>query len=267
MIVFIAGAFLFLLVTTTFLLKQFIHHQKKSESERIQKIGSSFFVKKFPSVDLKRYSGITLGSGFIISLLLVITAFEWKHYDEKEVIVLQKDHNPFDELIEIPITEIPVPPKPKIVKPKIVEVSTEVEEDILEEINWENELDESVKDDKVFPGQMEEPEEEKIETEFLIVEDPPTPKGGMKAFNKFLSKHIKYPDQARRMGIEGKVFVEFVVDKDGSLTNIHVVKGIGAGCDEEAIRVLKSAPKWEPGKQRGRPVKVRLTVPISFKFS
>ena len=78
---------------------------------------------------------------------------------------------------------------------------------------------------------------------------------------------MKYPNQARRMGIEGRVFVQFVVDKDGQLTEIKAVKGIGAGCDEEAVRVLKSAPKWKPGKQRGRPVKVRMILPITFKLS
>jgi protein TonB len=78
---------------------------------------------------------------------------------------------------------------------------------------------------------------------------------------------MKYPAQARRMGIEGKVFVEFVVDKDGTLTEVKTVKGIGAGCDEEAVRVIQSAPKWKPGKQRGRPVKVRMILPIIFKLS
>lgn len=78
---------------------------------------------------------------------------------------------------------------------------------------------------------------------------------------------MKYQNQARRMGIEGRVFVQFVVDKDGQLTEIKAVKGIGAGCDEEAVRVLKSAPKWKPGKQRGRPVKVRMILPITFKLS
>jgi protein TonB len=68
------------------------------------------------------------------------------------------------------------------------------------------------------------------------------------------------------MGVEGKVFVQFVVDKDGTLTDIKAVKGIGAGCDEEAVRVLKAAPKWKPGKQRGRPVKVRMILPITFKL-
>ena len=78
---------------------------------------------------------------------------------------------------------------------------------------------------------------------------------------------MNYPKQARRMGIEGKVYVQFVVDKDGSVTSVRAVKGIGAGCDEEAERVLKSSPKFKPGKQRGRPVKVRMMMPIIFKLN
>jgi protein TonB len=88
----------------------------------------------------------------------------------------------------------------------------------------------------------------------------------MEDFYKYVSKNIEYPKQARRMGIEGKVFVQFVVDKDGSLSDVKVIKGIGAGCDEEAIRVLKESPKWTPGKQRGRPVRVRMSLPIFFKI-
>jgi periplasmic protein TonB len=109
-------------------------------------------------------------------------------------------------------------------------------------------------------------EEEVAEEIFTIVEDQPQPKGGMAAFYEYVGKNLKYPAQARRMGIEGKVFVEFVVDKDGTITDVKAIKGIGAGCDEEAIRVIQLAPKWSPGKQRGRPVKVRMILPITFKL-
>ena len=78
---------------------------------------------------------------------------------------------------------------------------------------------------------------------------------------------MEYPSQARRMGIEGRVFVQFVVDKQGNVTEVQSVKGIGAGCDEEAERVLRESPKFKPGKQRGRPVKVRMVLPIIFKLS
>ena len=83
---------------------------------------------------------------------------------------------------------------------------------------------------------------------------------------KFIQKNMKYPAQARRMGIEGRVFVEFVIGKDGSISEVKAVKGIGAGCDEEAVRIIQSAPNWTPGKQRGKSVKQRMVLPITFKL-
>ena len=94
----------------------------------------------------------------------------------------------------------------------------------------------------------------------------PSFEGGIIEFYKFVGKHLKYPAQARRMGIEGKVYVHFVVSKDGSLSDIKVVKGIGAGCDEEVLRIINMSPKWNPGKQRGNPVRVRMMMPITFKL-
>jgi protein TonB len=89
----------------------------------------------------------------------------------------------------------------------------------------------------------------------------------MSGWNAYLSKNLKYPTQARRMGIEGTVIVVFVVNTDGSIQNVEVLRGIGGGCDEEAVKVVSDAPKWEPGKQRGRPVRTRMRLPIRFKLS
>ncbi len=101
----------------------------------------------------------------------------------------------------------------------------------------------------------------------MVVENMPEPDGGMAAFYKYVGKELDYPKQARRMGVEGRVIIQMVVGKDGSLGDFKVLKGIGSGCDEEAVRVLKAAPKWKPGKQRGRPVPVKMTVPIMFKLN
>ena len=114
---------------------------------------------------------------------------------------------------------------------------------------------------------FEEAPEEEVDEVFTIVEDQPAFPGGNAAFYKFVASNMTYPAQARRMGIEGRVFVQFVVDKDGSVTEVKAVKGIGAGCDREAERVLNSSPKWTPGKQRGRSVKVRMVLPIIFKLN
>ncbi len=220
--------------------------------------------KKYPKADLTKKSGLFLNIGLVISLALVIMAFEWKFYDDGSQVNLSANTAEFEDLMDIPQTEQPPPPPPKIQQPEIIEVPDE--EEIEEEIDVDLDVEmteETVIEDVVFE---EAPEEEQAEEIFTIVEDQPEPIGGMQAFYQYVSKHLKYPAQARRMGIEGKVFVQFVVDKDGSLTDVKAVKGIGAGCDEEAVRVIQGAPKWKPGKQRGRPVKVRMILPITFKL-
>lgn len=113
---------------------------------------------------------------------------------------------------------------------------------------------------------INEPEPEDPTEFFIIVEENPEPTNGYANFYKELSKNLKYPNQARRMGIEGKVFVEFIVNKNGEASDLKVIRGIGSGCDEEAMRVL-SLTTWKPGKQRGKPVRVKMVMPISFMLS
>ncbi|WP_338812256.1 energy transducer TonB [Bernardetia sp. Wsw4-3y2] len=111
--------------------------------------------------------------------------------------------------------------------------------------------------------------EEKIdESIFTVVEEPASyPDGGMDGFYKYVSKNMVYPEEAKKMKIEGRVFVVFVVDKEGKITNIQTVRGIGGGCDEEAERLLRECQNWIPAKQRGNPVKVRMNIPIMFKLN
>jgi protein TonB len=220
--------------------------------------------KKNPKADLNKKTTLFLNIGLVISLSLVIMAFEWRFYDDGELMDLGQVTDEFEDVMEIPPTEQPPPPPPKIQQPEIIEVPDE--EEIEEEIEVDLDVEiteETVVEEIVFDEPVEEEVAEEI---FTIVEDQPAPKGGMAAFYEYVGKKLKYPAQARRMGIEGKVFVEFVVDKDGSITSVKAIKGIGAGCDEEAIRVIQTAPKWNPGKQRGRPVKVRMILPITFKL-
>jgi protein TonB len=220
--------------------------------------------KKNPKADLARTTGLFLNVGLVISLLLVIFAFEKKVYDDGSLVNLNAQAEDFEDLMDIPQTQQPPPPPPKKVQPEIIEVpdEEEIEEEI--EIDLDVEMtEETVIEEVVFE---EAPAEEEVDEIFTIVEDQPLPNGGYAAFYKFIGDRLKYPAQARRMGIEGKVFVQFVVDKDGTLTEVKAVKGIGAGCDEEAERVIRGAPKWKPGKQRGRSVKVRMILPITFKL-
>ena len=220
--------------------------------------------KKTPKANLTSKTGLFLNIGLVVSLLLVITAFEWPFYEDGDLVNLGQVDDNFEDLLDIPPTEQPPPPPPKIQQPEIIEVPDE--EEIEEEIEVDLDVEiteETVIEEIVFE---EAPEEEVADEIFTIVEESATPNGGMQAFYSYISKKLRYPNQAKRMGIEGKVFVEFVVDKDGSLTNVRAVKGIGAGCDEEAVRVIKSHPRWSPGKQRGKPVKQRIILPITFKL-
>lgn len=220
--------------------------------------------KKSPEADVSRKSGLYMNIGLVIALLLVIAAFEWKFYDDGDLADLGQVSDDFEEMLDIPPTEQPPPPPPKIQQPEIVEVpdEEEIEEDI--EVDLDVEItEEDVIEDIVF----EEPVEEEVADEvFTIVEQQPEYPGGMGAFYQFVQKKLKYPSQARRMGIEGKVFVQFVVDKAGNITEVKAVRGIGAGCDEEAEKVIGQSPKWKPGKQRGKSVKVRMILPITFKL-
>lgn len=220
--------------------------------------------KKTESADLTKKSGFFLSIGLVITMAFTVTAFEWKQYDEGLVDLSGKNMNTFEETMEVPPTDIPPPPPPVVQTPQVVEVPDE--EEIKDEIkiNLDVEVTDATKIEQIVI-QAEQPKEETDEI-FNIVEESAAPKGGMAAFYKFVSDKIKYPPQARRMGIEGRVFVEFVILKDGTLSEVRAIKGIGAGCDEEAVRIVQSAPAWNPGKQRGKPVRQRYTLPIIFKL-
>lgn len=101
---------------------------------------------------------------------------------------------------------------------------------------------------------------------FDVVETQPNPPGGMTGWNQYLAQNLKYPAEARKDGIEGTVIVVFVINSDGSISNVEILRGIGAGADEEAMRVVQNSPKWEPGKQSGRTVNTRMRLPIRFKL-
>lgn len=221
--------------------------------------------KKNPKIDLSRQSGMFLNIGMAASILLVILAFEWRTYDDNGLMDLGSVDDDFEDILEIPPTEQPPPPPPKVQVPEIVEVPDE--EEIEEEIEVELDVEvteETIVEEIVFE---EAPEEENVDEIFTIVEESASFPGGLSAWAKYLSNEMKYPRQAQRMGIEGRVFVQFIVERDGSLTDVKVVKGIGAGCDEEAMRVIKNGPKWKPGKQRGKPVRQKYIQNIQFKFA
>ncbi|MCF6171582.1 MAG: energy transducer TonB [Bacteroidales bacterium] len=219
-------------------------------------------IKKNPKVDLENKKGIFFQVGLIIALVVVFAAFEYKTYDKTTIDLASRAVDDTPEEI-IPITEQkvkpPPPPPPKqVIQIKIVEDDVEVEDDLDIDVEAD---DETIMDEYVPPMEDEEIGEEVI---FQVVENQPEFPGGMSELYVFLQKNVKYPPIAKESGIQGRVFVNFVVEKDGSISNVKVLRGIGGGCDEEAIRVVKSMPKWKPGKQRGKPVRVSFNLPIKF---
>jgi len=232
-------------------------------------------LKKNPAYNIEKYDSLFFSIGLALSLGLVVLLFEWKTYDLGTPLDLTNDSSIFEELLDIPNSQQEPPPPPPQKSSKSVSMIVEVPN--VEEIEQEIELDLDIEmtegTEIAVYEQIEhvefdsEIEEEIIEEIFLVVEEQPQPVGGYEAFYNFIYDEIKYPDLALRYRVEGRVFIQFVVEKDGSLTDFVVARGIGIGCDEESIRVLQLAPKWNPGKQRGKPVRVRMILPISFRIA
>jgi protein TonB len=220
--------------------------------------------KKTEKADLTKKTALFFSIGLLITMGITLTAFTWKNYDESLLDLQGKSANVFEEMLEVPPTEQPPPPAPIIQQPQIVEVPDE--EEIKEDLNlkFDVEVTEETKVETIIVAPVEEKED--ADQIFSVVEETATPKGGMPAFYKYVGEKIKYPAQARRMGVEGRVFVEFVVNRDGTIVDVKSIKGIGAGCDEEAVRIVQSAPAWKPGKQRGKPVRQKMVIPIIFKL-
>ncbi len=222
--------------------------------------------KKTKKADLSHKKGMYFNLGLVLAMAFVISAFEWKSYGEVVVCRIPDVADIFDPIVNVPITthDIPMPPKLQPVRkfnPIFVE---EMTAELTELQKMIEPIEESQIEYPVGTGMDDETVEKP--PYHTVVEKMPEFEGGYSAFMKYVAKKIKYPSQARRMGIEGRVFVEFIINETGELTEIRTIKGIGAGCDEEAERVLKNAPKWSPGKQRGIPVKVKMVLPINFQL-
>jgi len=227
-----------------------------------------WLTKKHPEVDIAQYKGMIRNFGIIFSLLIVLVVFEFPTFEKAALVDLGKVDTQMEEFVEIPPTEQKAPPPPTIKSPEIIAVADEelIEEEIKIDLDVEFDEETIVEEvSEVIVGQTEI-EEEVVEEIFTIVEESAAPIGGLAEFYAYIGSQMKYPELAKRLRVEGKVFVKFVVDKDGSITQLEVVKGIGANCDEEAIRVLKTVPKWKPGRQRGRAVKQYMVIPIHFKL-
>ncbi|WP_423130360.1 energy transducer TonB [Gaoshiqia sp. Z1-71] len=223
-------------------------------------------LKKSPKADLESKRNIFVQVGLVISLGLTLLAFEWtSKVDQAASLGSVVQQEVEDEIIPITRQEEVKPPPPPP-PPKVVEVLTIVDDDT--EIEDELQIDDSEANKETFvdvaPIIQRDAEEAEESEVFFIVEDMPEFPGGELALRKFIANAIKYPVIAQENGIQGRVYVNFVVDRDGSVTNARIARGVDASLDKEALRVVNSLPKWKPGMQRGKAVKVSYTVPISF---
>ncbi len=222
--------------------------------------------KKTPKADLESKKRIFLQIGIALALGAALVAFEWKHYERPEIDlgVLEID---FIEEEDIPITRQEQPPPPPPPEPSqeliIVDDDVELEEEFVIDID----ADVFQEIQEFTPIIFEEEEEVDEDVIFTVVEDQPEFPGGEEARQRFLEQNLRYPQMAREAGIQGTVFVTFVVETDGSVTDVRILRGIGGGCDEEAIRVVRMMPRWEPGRQRGQPVRVQFNMPIRFRLN
>ena len=214
--------------------------------------------KKNPEISLEKKKGLFFQIGLILALVIVLVAFEWKSYEKVDYNLGQLNLDDLEEEI-IPITKQEIkPPPPPPPPPEVIEI---VEDEVEIEDELEIEDTESDEDEEI------EIEEEDDDEFFMVVENMPKFPGGDLGLMKYIQKNVKYPAIAKEYNITGKVYVSFIVDRSGSVTNAKIVRGVDKNLDAEALRVVKSLPKYKPGRQRGKAVRVMFTIPINFTLN
>jgi len=225
--------------------------------------------KKLKKVDLENKRNMFFLIGLVVSLGLTLVAFEWTTKPAKAESLGSIQSLEVEEEI-IPITreqEIKPPPPPP--PPKIIEILNIVDDNV--EIEQELEIEDSEADEEtvidVQPLIETTDEQEEVTDEiFIIVEETPEFPGGTRALYQYISSHVRYPVIAQENGIQGKVYVKFVVDEVGNVSNAEVLRPVEDSLDKEALRVINSLPRFKPGKQRGKPVKVYYNAQITFQL-
>lgn len=230
--------------------------------------------KKNPKVDLSKNSSLYFVAGLAFILLISWQAIEWKTYDKSlygyEALNVEDDDDedvPITEQIKTPPPPPPPPPAPEVIE--VVEDEEEVEETVIESTETdEEEIIEIVEVEEV---------EEDIDVPFAVIEDVPIFPGCERVkkserrtcfqekMNLHIRKNFRYPEIAQEMGIQGRVYVQFVIAKDGSITGVRM-RGPDKNLEKEAARIIGKLPKMTPGKQRGRPVRVPFSIPITFRL-
>ena len=226
-------------------------------------------VKKAPHANIETHKSTFLLMGMVVALAVLFVGFEWSSTLSKldETVIVQ------DVLAEeeIEITQRdpeppPPPPPPEPEVPEIIEVTEEKVETKIDLSSLEDDQSKAQVQTYTPPPPPKPVEEEATEEIFVVVEKQPEFPGGTTALMKFLGDNIKYPVIAQENGIQGRVITNFVVERDGSISDVQVVRGQDPSLDREAVRVIKTMPKWTPGQQRGKPVRVRFTLPVVFRL-
>ena len=225
--------------------------------------------KKTPRADLEKRRGMFLEIGLAVILAAALVAFNVKSYEKevKEVSTRTADVEIEADIIQTEQEETPPPPpeEPEVVATELNVVENDAE-DIHEIgiVNAEARADEALEFTRVEVTEEVEEAEEEV---FLVVEEDPEFPGGLDALSKFIADNIKYPQLAKENNITGRVFVSFVVEKDGRVGQVKILRDIGGGCGNEAVRVVKMMPKWKPARQGNKPVRSRFTLPVMFRLN
>ena len=226
-------------------------------------------VKKSPKADLNNKKLLFVEVGLVLALLVTLGAFEWKTKEKQESVFAQENTELIEEEI-IPITQDTPPPPPET--PKIPILSDQidiVDDNIKVDDNILNLEDDSNLGVEIL-DYVEEVQEEVVEEEaipFALVEEKPKFQGGdANNFSKWVASHLEYPEIAKENGVSGRVMVQFTVNPNGTVSDVKVLRGVDPSLDKEAVRVIQSSPKWTPGKQRDRAVKVTYQFPVIFQL-
>ncbi len=226
-------------------------------------------VKKTPKANLENRRLLFTEIGLVVALLIVFGAFSYGTR-EKQVAVLEAEAQEVEIEDMVPITQETPPPPPEV--PKIPVLSDQidiVEDDIEVEDNFMS-LEDDANLGVEIMDYVETVEEEVVEEEaipFQLVEEKPSFNGGdANEFSKWVNSKLVYPEIAKENGVQGRVTLQFTVNTDGSVSNVKVLRGVDSSLDKEAVRVVSMSPKWKPGKQRDRAVKVTYTFPVIFQL-
>ena len=225
--------------------------------------------KKSPKADLENKKTLFIQIGLVIALVLCLLAFNWTTGQKNDSVFEGMTEQAIEEE-QIPVTEEIPPeqaPPPEVTVTDLFEI---VQDDVVltNEVSFD---DDETTEDKVVeiyaPVSLQAEEEATEEEVFVIVEDMPKFKGGdINKFREWVQKRVRYPEIASENGIQGRVYITFVVETSGLVSNVSVTRSVDALLDEAAKEAVEASPKWEPGMQRGRPVRVRYSIPIIFQI-